>query len=118
MYWAEDRLGSERIKDGYVYQTLLKTNGMIALGTDFPVENISPFLTFYSAVARMDIEGYPADGYFPEQALTREEALRGITIWAAISNFEESEKGSLEVGKFADFIILESVIDMLSIIHS
>ena len=108
MYWAEDRLGSERIKDGYAYQTLLKTNGMLALGTDFPVENISPFLTFYAAVARKDIEGYPAGGFFPDQALTRKQALKGITIWAAISNFEENEKGSLEAGKMADFIILES----------
>lgn len=108
MYWAEDRLGSDRIKDGYAYQTLLKTNGMLTLGTDFPVEKISPFLTFYAAVARMDTEGYPAGGFFSDQALTREQALKGMTIWAAISNFEEDEKGSLEIGKFADFIILES----------
>ena len=113
MYWAEDRLGKERIKDGYAYQTLLKTNGMLALGTDFPVERISPFLTFYAAVARMDTEGYPAGGFYSDQALSREQALKGMTIWAAISNFEESEKGSLEVGKFADFIILDS--DMMQV---
>lgn len=107
MYWAVDRLGSERIKDGYAYKTLLNTNGLIALGTDFPVERISPFLTFYAAVARMDTDGYPDEGFYSDQALTREQALKGMTIWSAISNFEENEKGSLEKGKFADFIILE-----------
>ena len=107
MYWAEERLGSDRIHDAYAYKTLLETNGMLALGTDFPVENIDPLLTFYAAVARRDIKGFPDEGFEPQQAITREQALRGMTIWAAISNFEENEKGSLEAGKFADFIILD-----------
>ena len=76
------------------------------MGTDFPVEQVSPFLTFYAAVARKDIEGYPDGGFQMQDALTREETLRGMTIWAAYSNFEENEKGSIEVGKFADFTIL------------
>ncbi len=107
MYWAEERLGKERVKGAYPYQQLLKAYGKIALGTDFPVENISPFLTFHSAVARQDLEAYPPKGFQMENALSREETLKGMTIWAAYSNFEENEKGSIEVGKFADFIILD-----------
>jgi predicted amidohydrolase YtcJ len=107
MYWAADRLGNERVKGAYAYKQLLQQNGWIPLGTDFPVEDISPFKTFYAAVVRKDAKGWPAEGYQTSNALTREEALRGMTIWAAMSNFEEKEKGSLEAGKLADFIILD-----------
>lgn len=107
MYWAKDRLGAEREKGAYAYKKLLDQAGIIALGTDFPVEKVSPFLTFYAAVARKDLENYPAEGYYKDQALSREEALKGMTIWAAYSNFEEKEKGSVEAGKFADFVILD-----------
>jgi predicted amidohydrolase YtcJ len=107
MYWAGDRLGPERVKGGYAYKQLLQQNGWIPLGTDFPVEDISPFKTFYAAVIRKDAKGWPENGYQMENALTKEEALRGMTIWAAKANFEEKEKGSLEKGKFADFIILD-----------
>ena len=106
MYWAEDRLGPERIKNAYVFQKLLKQAGIIALGTDFPVEKVSPFLTFYAAVARKDLKGFPEGGFQPENALSREKTLKGMTIWAAYANFEEKEKGSLEPGKFADFVVL------------
>jgi predicted amidohydrolase YtcJ len=108
MYWVEDRLGKERVKGAYAYQQLLKENGWIPLGTDFPVEDISPFKTFYAAVVRKDAKGFPAEGFQMENALTREQALRGMTIWAAKANFEEKEKGSLEVGKLADFVILDN----------
>jgi predicted amidohydrolase YtcJ len=107
MYWAEDRLGSDRIKGAYAYKQLLDAYGKVALGTDFPVERVSPFLTFYAAVARQDLEQYPEGGFQKENGLTREETLKGMTIWAAHSNFEENEKGSIEAGKFADFIILD-----------
>lgn len=107
MYWAEQRLGPERVRGAYAFNDLLKENGWIALGTDFPVEDISPFKTFYAAVVRKDAKGWPASGYQTENALTREATLRGMTIWAAKSNFEEQEKGSLERGKLADFILLD-----------
>ena len=108
MYWAADRLGPERVKGAYAFKQLLEQNGWIPLGTDFPVEDISPFKTFYAAVIRKDAKGWPANGFQMENALTREEGLRGMTIWAAQANFEEKEKGSLEKGKFADFIILDN----------
>ncbi len=108
MYWAGDRLGSERIKGAYAYKQLLDENGWIPLGTDFPVEDISPLKTFYAAVVRKDAKGWPPRGFQTENALTREETLCGMTIWAAKANFEENEKGSLEKGKFADFVILDA----------
>jgi predicted amidohydrolase YtcJ len=108
MYWAGDRLGPERVKGAYAYKQLLEQNGWIPLGTDFPVEDISTFKTFYAAVVRKDAKGWPANGFQMENALTREQTLRGMTIWAAKANFEENEKGSLEKGKFADFVILDN----------
>ncbi len=115
MYWAEDRVGADRIKGGYAFKDLLKVYGSVALGTDFPVEKVSPFLTFYAAVARKDLSNFPENGYQMENALSREETLKGMTIWAAHSNFEENEKGSIEVGKFADFIILDQDIMTIDI---
>lgn len=110
MYWAEDRLGHERIKGAYAYKDLLKAYGKVALGTDFPVEYVSPFYTFYSAVARQDLKQYPEGGFQMENALSREETLKGMTIWAAFSNFEDHEKGSIEAGKFADFLYLTRIL--------
>ena len=107
MYWAADRLGNDRVKGAYAYKQLLDQNGWLVLGTDFPVENINPMLTFYAAAIRKDAKGFPASGFQMENALSREQALRGMTIWAAKGSFEEKEKGSIEAGKFADFIILD-----------
>ncbi|RPE13258.1 amidohydrolase [Chitinophaga lutea] len=105
MYWAGDRLGAQRVKYAYAFRRLLDQNGWIPLGTDFPVENINPLYTFYAAVARKDTSGYPKGGFQPENALSREDALRGMTIWPARAAFEEDKKGSLEPGKTADFVI-------------
>lgn len=108
MYWAADRLGKDRVKLAYAYKDLLTAAGIVALGTDFPVEDISPFKTFFASVARKDSKGFPEGGFQKENALTREETLKGMTIWAAYANFEEKEKGSLEKNKFADFVILDT----------
>ena len=107
MYWAEDRLGPDRIKDAYIFKQLMDQNGYIALGSDFPVESINPLYGFHAAVARQDAKGWPEGGFQPENKMTREEALKGMTIWAAYANFEEDRKGSIEAGKQADFVILE-----------
>jgi predicted amidohydrolase YtcJ len=107
MYWAGERLGKERERTAYAYQDLLKQAGVLALGSDFPVEDINPLYGFYAAVARQDEKNWPEGGYQAENKLSREQALKGMTIWAAYSNFEEQEKGSLEAGKVADFVVLE-----------
>ena len=107
MYWAADRVGPQRIQTAYAYKQLLQTNGWMPLGTDFPVEYIEPIKTFYAAVVRQDAKGFPAGGFQTDNALTRKEAIYGMTIWAAKAAFEEKEKGSLVRGKAADFIILD-----------
>ncbi len=107
MYWAAERLGPLRVKGAYAYKRLLGENGWLPLGTDFPVEDISPFKTFLAAVFRVDAKGWPAGGWQPENALSREEAIRGMTIWAAKADCLEREIGSLEPGKRADFVILD-----------
>ncbi|WP_320110998.1 amidohydrolase [Draconibacterium orientale] len=112
MPWAEDRLGPERIKGAYAYQTLLQQNGWVPAGTDFPVEDIYPLNTFYSAVFRTDHEGWPEGGWHKNEGLTREQALRAMTSWAAKSSFEEDEKGQLVPGMWADFVMLDT--DLMS----
>jgi len=106
MYWAADRLGNERMKGAYAYKQLMDQNGWIPLGTDFPVEDISPFKTFLASVGRVDAKGFPEGGFQIENGLKREQTIKGMTIWAAKASFLEKEVGSLEAGKKADFIIL------------
>jgi predicted amidohydrolase YtcJ len=106
MLWAIDRLGPDRIKGAYAYQQLLQQNGWLPNGSDFPVEPINPLYGFYAAIERKNFDEYPPEGFQIENALNREQALRAMTIWAAKAQFEENEKGSIEPGKFADFIVL------------
>lgn len=108
MYWAEQRLGEKRMPSAYAYQTLLQQNKYIPLGTDFPVEDINPLATFCAAVFRQNKDQWPEQGFQKEEALTRQQALLGMTLWAAKAAHEEKYKGSLEKGKVADFVILNS----------
>lgn len=107
MPWAQERLGEKRIYTAYAYKNLLDLNRWIALGTDFPVEQINPLGTFYAAVVRKDKNGFPDNGFEPDNKLSRKEALLGMTSWAAKSVFWEKERGSIEIGKNADFVILD-----------
>jgi predicted amidohydrolase YtcJ len=100
-------LGNERVKTAYRFKDLLAQNGVIANGSDFPVEYVNPLFGFHSAIARQDDKNYPNGGFQMENALSRVEALKAMTIWSAYSNFEEKERGSIEKGKMADFVILE-----------
>ena len=107
MYWVEDRIGSDRADNAYAFKRLLDTYGLVAIGSDFPVEPYNPLYGFHAAVARVDVSGYPEGGYRMENALTREDALRGMTIWAAFACFQEKKRGSISRGKDADFVVLE-----------
>jgi predicted amidohydrolase YtcJ len=108
MYWAGERLGQPRLATAYAYQELLKQYGQVALGSDFPVEDINPLYGFHAAVARQDAKNYPAGGFQMHNALTREQALRGMTTWAAHAAFEEKRKGQIKPGMLADFVVLKT----------
>ncbi|MBZ5554246.1 MAG: amidohydrolase [Acidobacteriia bacterium] len=106
MRWAEQRVGAERIKGAYAWRSLLKTGVRIAAGSDFPVEDPNPLWGFYAAITRQDQSGWPTAGWFAQERLTREEALRSFTLDAAYAAFEEKLKGSIEEGKLADLVVL------------
>ena len=108
MYWAGERLGAARLKTAYAYAELLKQYGQLALGSDFPVEDINPLFGFHSAVARQDAKNFPGAGFQMENAITREQALRGMTTWAAHAAFEEKRKGQIKPGMLADFVVLNT----------
>lgn len=106
--WAEERLGADRMARAYAYKSLSQALGRLPLGTDFPIEDIDPLKTFYAAVARRDFNGWPEEGFHREEALTREQALRGMTLDAAWAQFREEETGSLVPGKWADMVVLNA----------
>ena len=106
--WALTRLGRKRLLDCYRYKTLFEENFLIALGTDFPVEKINPINTFFAAVFRKSFNGLPINGFQKNEALSRINTLKGMTIWSALANFEENEKGSLEIGKSGDMVVLNN----------
>lgn len=107
MYWAGLRLGRNRLGRAYAYKDLQGALGMLALGTDFPVEDIDPRKTFYAAVARRDLQGEPKEGFLMDQALMPSDALFGMTLWAALASFEEDDLGTLEPGKLADLVVVD-----------
>jgi len=107
MYWAEDRVGPDRIQGAYAWRTVLNSGARLALGSDFPVEAVNPFFGIYAAVTRQDQKGWPPGGWYPDQKLTLAEAIRGFTSDAAYAAFEESSRGTIEPGKFADFTIVD-----------
>jgi predicted amidohydrolase YtcJ len=106
MAWAEKRVGPARIKGAYAWRSVLKTGAHLPISSDFPGESVNPFYGIYAAVTRQDPQGKPEGGWYPEQRMTVEEALRGYTIEAAYAEFEESQKGSIEQGKLADLIVV------------
>jgi predicted amidohydrolase YtcJ len=114
MYWADQRLGAERMKYAYSAQSFLKLGAKLPLGTDFPVEAINPLYTLRSAYLRQDADGFPPKGFRAEEALSFEEAMRGMTEWGAFASFEEKKKGTLEAGKYADFVIFAKDLSTLS----
>jgi predicted amidohydrolase YtcJ len=107
MYWAGDRLGEPRLTGAYAWHALLATGVIIANGTDFPVEEVNPMITFHSAVTRQDAKNWPPGGWRPQERMTRPQALRSMTLWPAIAAFQEEMLGSLTVGKYADFVLLD-----------
>jgi hypothetical protein len=113
MYFVEDRVGAERAKGAYAWRWFIDAGLVIPCGSDFPVESNNPLLGIYAAVTRQDPKGWPEGGWFPEQRMTIEEAIKGFTIWAAYSSFQENVLGSIEVGKYADLTVLDK--DILKI---
>jgi len=106
MAWAEKRIGPERTKGAYAWRSVLKTGAHVPISSDFPGETLNPFYGIYAAITRQDPQGKPDGGWYPEQRMTLEEALRGYTIEAAYAEFEEKEKGSIETGKLADLVVI------------
>ncbi|HYO75577.1 MAG TPA: amidohydrolase, partial [Thermoanaerobaculia bacterium] len=106
MYWAEARLGPERVRGAYAWRTILEAGGRLALGSDFPVEDVNPFFGLYAAVTRQDQKRWPEGGWMPDERLTLTEAIRGFTSDAAFAAFEEKSRGTIEPGKLADLTIV------------
>jgi predicted amidohydrolase YtcJ len=105
--WAHNRLGEERLKTAYAYQTLLDERQILVLGTDFPVEDINPFATIFAATSRKNMENEPSIGFMKDESLSLDNTMRGMTIWAAYGSFQENSLGSLEKGKNATFVIFD-----------
>ncbi len=107
MYWAGNRLGEGRLRGAYAWRSLIESGVVIPNGSDFPVEHVNPLISFKAAVSRQDARGWPVGGWYPEQRMTRDEALKSMSLWAAYAAFQENELGSLTAGKRADFVVLD-----------
>ncbi len=107
MYWIGKRLGPTRVLGAYAWRSLINSGVIIPNGSDFPVEDVNPLISFHAAIARQDARDWPAGGWFPEQRMTREEALRSMTLWPAYAAFQEKDMGTLTPGKYADFVVLD-----------
>jgi len=107
MYWIGKRLGPTRVLGAYAWRSLLNSGVVIPNGSDFPVELVNPLISFHASISRQDANDWPAGGWLPEQRMTREEALRSMTLWPAYAAFQEKDMGSLTNGKYADFVILD-----------
>ncbi len=114
MYWAGNRLGEGRLLGTYAWRSLLDAGVVIPNGSDFPVEQVNPLISFHAAFTRQDAENWPPTGWHPEQRMSRDEALKSITIWPAYAGFQEKELGSLSPGKYADFVVLDQDIMRVS----
>jgi len=114
MAWAEKRLGPDRVRGAYAWRSIIQTGAHLPLSSDFPGETLNPFHGIYAAITRQDASGNPSGGWYPEQRLTLEEALRGYTLEGAYAEFEESAKGSIEEGKLADLIVISGDIAALA----
>jgi predicted amidohydrolase YtcJ len=106
MYWAENRLGAHRMHHAYSYKRILNAAGLVALGTDFPIEHIDPLHTFFAAVDRTDKHNWPENGFLADQKLSAEQALHGMTYGASYSAFGENDYGSITIGQKANFTVL------------
>lgn len=107
MYWAGKRLGAVRLLGAYAWRSLLNTGVVIPNGSDFPVEQVNPLISFHAAVSRQDANDWPPGGWYPAERMTRDEALKSVTIWPAYAAFQERQLGSLTPGKYADFVVLD-----------
>ncbi|HEY2474544.1 MAG TPA: amidohydrolase, partial [Candidatus Cybelea sp.] len=107
MAWAKERLGTERLAGAYAWRSILQTGTILANGTDAPVEKVSTLRTFHAAITRQNEQNEPPGGWYPQQRMTRVEALESMTIWAAYANFQESVIGSISPGKYGDFVVMD-----------
>ena len=107
MYWIGKRLGPTRLYGAYAWQTLLNTGVVIPNGSDFPVEEVNPLISFHASIARQDARDWPTGGWYPAERMSREDALRSMTLWPAYAGFQEADMGSIAPGKYADFVMLD-----------
>ena len=107
MYWAGTRLGVSRLNGAYAWRSFIDAGVIVPNGSDFPVEQVNPLISFHAAFTRQDADNWPPAGWYPDQRMTRAEALKSITLWPAFAAFQEKDMGSLTIGKFADFVVLD-----------